>query len=153
MANRYTRPVMFAFEPNLTHVFAMIAFGAAGAPSFVQNSANGSVVSNSKGLCNVSLAPTGLYTLTFGSQFTPFKRLDAYPRLVGLSYVWDETANAGAAPAQELVYLAANNISNAQLASLTLQTGSDLTGAFVAGVPASGEILRVSFQFAQSTAI
>lgn len=224
MANRNNRPVMFAFEPNLTHVFAMINFGAAGAPSLATNAQG---VSNSKGVCNIALVSTavtgsttntstsvtsvssfaglyvgqsitgagipaattiaamnagagtitlsaaatataagvsltvsgGQYTITFGSQFTPFKRLDPYVRLSHMKHIWDESglqggASTGAsAPAAPALFIVANNISNASLASITFQVGSGSGASFVSAVPASGEILRLSFDFVQSTAI
>jgi hypothetical protein len=44
--NRYVRPVMFAFEPDVVNVFALASFGAAGAPTLN--------TSYSKGLCNLA---------------------------------------------------------------------------------------------------
>jgi hypothetical protein len=45
--NRYVRPVQFAFEADVVSVFALISFGAAGAPTLNTN--------YSKGICNIAL--------------------------------------------------------------------------------------------------
>jgi len=215
--NRYVRPVMFAFEPDVVFQFTKIGFGAGGAPVLDTK--------NSKGVCDVSLnqiaftgvtaaaSPvitgvtdfTGLYvgmtivgtgvavgstiismnpgagtitlslpatgantgltasggqlTITFGSQFTPFKRLDTYVKLLGLSGIWDESdmqggvATAAIAPSAPDIIIVENNISIAGLASIVIQLGSRDTGVFVAKNPANGEMLRLSFSLCRSTAI
>lgn len=45
MANRYMRPVMFAFEPDVVLQYSKISFGATGAPTIDTN--------QSKGICSV----------------------------------------------------------------------------------------------------
>ncbi len=47
MANRYTTPVMFAMEKNVTFLYARVVFGASGTAILDTN--------NSKGICNVVL--------------------------------------------------------------------------------------------------
>jgi len=138
--NRLVRPIMFAFEPDVVKAFAKVSFGASGTPTLD--------TTNSKGLCNVTRNSTGNFTFTFGSQFTPFKRLDTYVKLLGLSHNFDESVT-GSAPAAPSMCLTANNVSNSSLASVTLQFNSGGS----ATDPASGEICRLAFDLCRSTAI
>lgn len=104
-------------------------------------------------------ASGGQYTLTLGSQFTPFKRLDAYVKLLGVNHAWDESglqggASTGAsAPAAPNLFIVGNNVSNGSLASVVFQTGSGVGSAFVANNPANGEILRLALKLCRSSAI
>lgn len=191
--NRYVRPIMFGFEPDLVFVFGRASFGAAGAPTLSPT--------NSKGICNWALntvttvatttnssasvtaavslfgvyngmsvtgtgipasttvsavnpgagtftlsnaatasgSPTltfsgGQYVITFGSQYTPFKRLDSYVKLVNLTYNWDPIANEKAvsastpsSPAAPFLFLIQNQIT---LANQTFTaTGSQTSGS------------------------
>ena len=102
----------------------------------------------------------GQYTLTYGSQYTPFKRLDAYVRLLALSHNWDESGTQGGAstgaivPVAPAMFLVANNISTSTLANLVLQFGYYTgSGVFTAKDPASGEVVRIYASFTRSTAI
>src|SRR6185295_18831111 len=55
--NRLVRPVNFAFEPDVVHVFGRVTFGASGAPTLD--------TSNSKGVCNftqVTIQTSGIVT-------------------------------------------------------------------------------------------
>lgn len=101
----------------------------------------------------------GLYTVTFGSQFTPFKRLDAYVKLLAIKADFDVSGVQGGAstlalaPAGSNVFVVANNISNSTLANLVLQFGTGSGTSFVATNPGNGERCRISFKFSRSTAI
>jgi len=65
MANRYSTPVMFAMEKNVTFLYAQVLFDASGACSLVAN--------NSKGICSVnpqSVVFTGATTASVTSVGT-----------------------------------------------------------------------------------
>lgn len=104
-------------------------------------------------------ASGGQYTLTFGSQFTPFKRLDSYVRLLALHPLWELNGLQGGAstgassPAAPTLFLVNNSISNASLASLTFQLGTLSGATFVAASPANGEKLKLAIHLTRSTAV
>lgn len=104
-------------------------------------------------------AAGGLYTVSFGSQFTPFKRLDAYVKLLACKADFDVSGAQGGAstlalaPAAPNAFIVNNSISIATSASIALQFGSGAGTSFVAGVPANGERVRIAFMFSRSTAI
>lgn len=210
---------MFAFEPDVVHVFGRVTFGAAGAPTLDTNNSKGicnfagpnvylftgntassttiSVVSSFLGLypgmtitgagipasttissinagagtmvisqaatataTGVALSASGgTYTVTFGSQFTPFKRLDAYNKLLNLTHIYDESGLPGSATTQassayaSTILIVQNNISNANLANIVLQFGGGTGAGFLASNPANGEALRLGISLCRSGAI
>lgn len=109
--NRYVRPVMFAFEPDLVFLFAKISFGAAGAPTLVQP--------NSKGFCNVTLNTLSFTGTTDGSTAV----LTAISSFVGL-YVGMTVVGVGI-PANSTILSM-----NAGAGTVTLSANT--TGAHVA---------------------
>ncbi len=83
----------------------------------------------------------GQYVITFGSQYTPFKRLDSYVKLLDLDYSWDESVNAytstgtsPAAPAAPDLFLLSNQVI---LGNQTL-TGSTHTSTAVDALTSNG---------------
>lgn len=201
--NRLVRPIMFAFEPDVTKVFAMAQFGAAGAPTLNTANSKGvcqwaastqvwkattsntsasvtaaeslygvyngmsvtgtgipasttvSAVNPSAGTLTLSNAATasnvatpltfsgGQYIVTFGSQYTPFKRLDNYVKLLQMTYNWDvavnaklQTSSSPSAPAAWMVFLVSNQSALANQ-SFTV-TGTTATSTSVTALATNG---------------
>lgn len=85
----------------------------------------------------------GQYIITFGSQISPFKRLDNYVKLLQMTYGWDEAVNAKlqtsatpSAPATPFVFLLSNQSALANQ-SFTI-TGSTATSTSVTALAANG---------------
>jgi hypothetical protein len=104
-------------------------------------------------------ASGGQYVLTFGSQYTPFKRLDTYVRLLSVAALWDEAplqggaSTAASSPAAPAFFLVGNAVSTAGSASITFQLGYYTGAAFTAANPASGEKLKLGIQLTRSSAV
>ena len=96
-------------------------------------------------------AASGEMTITFGSQYAPFKRLDSYVKLLGMSYII--TPAATLAPAAPYMYLVRNDISNAAMASITVQFGFYTGAAFTSAATANGETVQITTQLCRSSAI
>src|ERR1019366_6639828 len=111
------------------------------------------------GVAAAFAASGGQYVMTFGSQSTPFKRLDSYVKLLDFNYSYDTTfaqgtASVGAAtPATTFAFVVNNSVSLATLASVTIMTGNLSGAVFTAGVPASGELIRFGMTLCRSNAI
>lgn len=89
----------------------------------------------------------GQYIVTFGSQYTPFKRLDTYVKLLQLTYNWDSipnealgTASTPQAPAAPFLFLVGNQVA---FSNQTWQVTGTLDGstAVITAVSNTGGIL------------
>lgn len=117
----------------------------------------------------VAGAAGGVYTITFGSQFSPFKRLDTYNKLSQVTHLWCEEGVPGSASVQALVpnapqmILINNSIGVSSSASITVAFGASVvtaasgatapSSAFTVLVPSSGEIVRLAVDLVRSSAI
>lgn len=127
MANRTFNQFQGSLEKGVVQLFAEISFGASGAPTLVRG----------KGVASVAKASTGVYTVTLQ---------DTYQRTLGLASTW----KGSAAPAGDLVVLAADNVATANAPTLSLKV---LDEAGVATEPASGEAVLVAVTLSNSTAL
>lgn len=109
---------------------------------------------------NTSFTATGgQYTLTFGTQLTPFAKLDTYVRLLSFAPIWNMDGLQGSAstlassPIAPFIFLVSNNITNSSLANIMFQCGTLNVATFVAANPANGAKLKIGIQLTRSTAI
>lgn len=107
--NRYVRPVMFAFEPDVVHQFSLVTFGATGSTTIN--------TLQSKGICGFSLNTISI-TGTTASSSTTVSGVSSY---VGL-YVGMTVSDGG-------VHIPANTtISSMTPASGTITLSQNATG-------------------------
>lgn len=137
MANRWLNQFKKTFEKEVVCVFARVTFGASGAPTLD--------TANSKGVVSVTRNSAGKYTIVFGTQAG---NLDLYNRLLMVRHFFDETGNAGTAPAAPALYLTGNSISTLGTASIQVQ----FNAAGTATDPASTEVVLMEFEFKNSNA-
>lgn len=103
-------------------------------------------------------ASGGQYTLTFGTQLTPFARLDTYVKLLDIDATFEAASLGGAttgasSPTAPSFFVVQNNVSNSSLANIVIQFGTFSGSTFTAANPASGEKLELSVCLCRSTAI
>lgn len=114
-------------------------------------------------------ASGGRYVLQLGTQAGV--RLDTYYKMLFMDFCWDVSsaaAQGGAstlalAPANLVPFVVGNNVnvrtipgtaaSAATDASITIQMGTSSGSNFTAGVPASGEVLRIYLALCNSSAL
>lgn len=127
--NRTVRPVSFAFEADVVSVFANLAFGAAGAPSFVVGSTpQSNNVPTNKGLCNIALTVVAFTATVDGSTAV----LTAVSSFVGL---YKGMAVTGTGIAANSVI----NSFNAGAGTITLSNNTTASGTAVALSSSGGQ--------------
>jgi len=115
-------------------IYGQVSFAGSGVPTL-------SAI-NSKGIVSITRNGTGLYTFVFG---TTSGSLDTYYHLGMVKHVFKNAT----APAAPQMYIVADNSATAGTASIQLQFAS--SGS--ATDPGSGEVLLVSFEFQNSSAV
>lgn len=141
MANRYTTQFVNCIAKGVNKIYGYVTFGASGAPTLVNTAFQ------SQGIVSVTRNSAGVYTFVFGTQAG---MLDVYNKLLGVSVLWDATANSGTAPAAPFYYLTGNSVATPGTCSLQLTFLDADTPA--ATDPASGEAAYFEFTLKNSTA-
>lgn len=144
MANRYFNQFRLSLEKQVCTIFANVAFNASSAPVLS--------AANSKGVVSITRNNTGLYTFVFGTKNSVGPTLyDTYYKLASVSVTWDVTAAAGTSPTAPNIFVNANSISTANVASI--QLGFFTTAASGTQVdPAATDVGLFEFNFRNSNA-
>lgn len=129
MANRQFRSEFrFGFEAMPVSLFAKVTFGASGAPT----------LSNAGGVKSITRNSAGDYSILLQ---------DNYNRLMHLKHVYDETGNAGTAPAAPGMFIKSNTVTS--LSAPTLRVV--LNSAGTPTDPASGEVILLEIVLSNSS--
>lgn len=125
MANRYTSPVMFAFEKNLTIVSARVVFNPSGLAVLD--------TTNSKGVCNFQIDAVAFNANTTGSSTT----MSSVTSFAGLYNGMTLSGGFGATPTISSM--------TASAGSLVLSSGTGVTPTNGGIVTATGGRYRIQF--------
>lgn len=130
MANRWFNQFQKSLEKEVVNLFAVVAFGAAGAPTL--NTSN-----NSKGIASISRTAQGSFLITLQ---------DSYYKLLSLDGVFLTT---GAGPAAPTIALSAAAVGTQSGGTLQLQTQNGGSNTD----PDTGETLYLHIVLGNSSAI
>ena len=119
--NRFVRPIMFAFEPDMVFVAAKVSFGASGAPTLDTK--------NSKGVCNISLN-TETFTGTTANASPTVSAVSSFAGLYPGMLVSDGGVHIPAATTISSMNAGAGTITLSQNATGT-NTGLTATGGYI----------------------
>jgi hypothetical protein len=137
VANRYFTQFQWTLEKNPVKLFALVTFGASGAPTL--NAAK------SKGIKSITRTSAGLYVVTFGTVGQPAVTVDTYNDIFGVHHRFLLASGHPAAPNMFIVSQAV-----ATAGTMTIQF--DNAAGTAATDPASGEAVYLTFDLKNSTA-
>jgi hypothetical protein len=140
VANRYTTQFVNCLQKGINKVQLTVSFGASGAPTIDRSGFQ------SQGVVSVTRNSQGVFTIVFGTQAG---MLDVYPKLLGVSVVFN-TVGSAAVPAAPIYYVSGNSVSTSGTCSVQL-TFLDADTPAVTD-PASGEVAYIEFTLKNSTA-
>lgn len=130
MANRWFNQFQKSLEKEVVNLFAVVSFGAAGAPTL--NTSN-----NSKGIASISRTAQGSFLITLQDSYWKFLSLDGV------------FLTSGAGPAAGTIALSAEDVDLQAGGTLQLQTQN----GGINTDPASGEVLYLHLVLSNSSAI